>query len=215
MAARVALLVLIVGTAARLTSAGIRVAPFQRATNPDIAMLTWIRAHLPAGQVIGTIDPELILLIPALTADYTYAPSGLRSLTSTGEIVGRYFELACLLGESPSEFARAAAVPNHLGHSTELLQALGLSYTGDPAVYQSFVDQYRAVYPRCAAPRWRLDYLIIPANRQAVARRFPLARVVYSNSLYWLLDIRSAKGAAALRALQRTAEKVLTAQAPH
>ncbi len=214
-AARVMLLLLIVDTTARLTYVGVRVASFHRATNPGIAMLTWVRTHLPAGQVIGTINPELILLIPALTADYTYAPSGLRSLTSTAEIISRYFEVACLIGDSPSEIARLAAVPNHLGHSTELLQALGLSYTGDPAVYKSFVTQYRDAYSKCSRPRWRLDYLVIPASAGSIAQRWPWARVIYSNSLYRLLDLNTAKGAAARRHLTarpRNAEKVLVAQ---
>ncbi len=192
-AARLALFVLFIDTAARLTYVGIRVAPFHRATNPDIAMLTWVRSHLSKDQVIGTVDPELILLIPALTADYTYAPSGLRSLTSTEEIVSRYFEVACLLGDSPSRIARLAAVPNHLKHSTELLQVLGLSYTGDPAVYEWFVNQYRDAYSKCAGPRWRLDYLVIPSREQAVAQHLPSARVVYSNSVYRLLDVRSGR----------------------
>ena len=189
--ARLVLILLILNTATRLIYVGIRVAPYHRATNPDIAMLSWIRAHLPTGQVIGTIDPELILLIPALTADYTYAPSGLRSLTSTDEIVSRYFELACLLRVSPPELAHLAAIPNHLGHSTELLQVLGLSYTGDPAVYKQFLNQYNIAYPKCSFPRWRLDYLVIPARGQTITQRFPLARVVYSNSAYRLLAIKS------------------------
>jgi hypothetical protein len=189
-AARFLLLLLIFDTAARLIYVGIRVAPYHRATNPDIAMLSWIRAHVPTGQVIGTVDPELILLIPALTADYTYAPSGLRSLTSTAEIVSRYFEIACLLRISPSELAHLAAVPNHLGHSTELLQVLGLSYTGDPAVYKELLNQYSAAYQKCSFPRWRLDYLVTPIHEQAIAQRFPRARVVYSNSAYRLIEMK-------------------------
>ncbi len=189
--AKVVLLVLLLNTAARLICAGISVAPFERATNPRVALLTWVRSHLPADQVIGTVDPQLILLIPALTADYTYVPSGLRSLTSTLEIVERYDQLACFLGLSPEEVARQAAVPNHLGHSTELLQVLGLSYTGDSAVYSWFVHQYRTSH--CTPPKWQLDYLVVPASWRAseVERHFPYATVFYKNSAYALFDVEA------------------------
>ncbi len=188
------LALLILETAARLAYAGVLTAPYHRASNPDIAMLTWVRSHLPDNQVIGTADPKLILLIPALTADYTYVPSGLRSLTSTENIVSRYFEIACLLSFSRADVAREAAIPNHLSHSTELLQVLGLSYTGDHGVYQWFLNQYRT-QRTCEAPRWRLDYLAVPAEAFAEAtgrKRFPDASVVYRNSAWELLDVRYA-----------------------
>lgn len=190
--AQVLLASLILETAARLAYAGVLTAPYQRASNPDVAMLVWVRSHLPVNQVIGTADPKLILLIPALTADYTYVPSGLRSLTSTENILSRYFEIACLLGLSPADVAREAAIPNHLGHSTELLQVLGLSYTGDRAVYRWFVSQYRTP-AACQAPSWRLDYLAVPAGTLAekhAMERFPIARMVYHNSGWELLDVR-------------------------
>ena len=192
--AQVLLAILILETAARLTYAGLLTAPYQRASSPDVALLSWVRSHLPDDQVIGTVDPKLILLIPAFTADYTYVPSGLRSLTSTESIVSRYFEIACLSGLSPAEVAREAAVPNHLSHSSQLLQVLGLSYTGDRAVYQWFVNQYK---PKsvCGSQKWRLDYLVLPAGTPAEApakERFPAAPIVYRNSAWELLEVRQA-----------------------
>jgi hypothetical protein len=191
--ARVILFLLIIETGARLTYASVSVAPFHRATNSSVAMLRWVRSHISAGQVIGTVDPQLILLIPALTADYTYVPSGLRSLTPTTEIVGRYLELAGLLGLSTSEVAREAAIPNHLGRSTELLQVLGLSYTGDHTVYEWFVNQYREAQLAHDHISWRLDYLVIPArlSEDPVKRQFPSTRVIYKNSDYCLLKLSS------------------------
>jgi len=189
---QVLLAVLILETAARLAYAGVLTAPYHRSSNPDVAMLVWVRSHLPNNQVIGTADPKLILLIPALTADYTYVPSGLRSFTSTRNIVNRYFEIACLLGLSQADVAREAAVPNHLGHSAELLQVLGLSYTGDRAVYQWLVNQYKT-QATCRAPNSRLDYLAVPARtpaQTAVEKRFPGAPIVYRNSGWELLDVR-------------------------
>ncbi|MDQ2842693.1 MAG: hypothetical protein M3Y72_16970 [Acidobacteriota bacterium] len=186
---------LVLNTTTRVACAALNTAPFQRASNPQIAMLRWARSNLPSNRVVGTVDPELILLIPALTSDYSYVPSGLRSLTSTEEIVSRYFELACMLGLSPSQIEKAAAVPNHLAHSTELLHTLGLSFTGDPSVYRWFVNRYRSDHAQCRGPSWRLDYLAIPAGdssaEAAIAERFPGARVIYRNSEYLLLETKS------------------------
>ncbi len=190
LASRVILFLLISETAARLIYAATLVAPQHLASDPDHAMLSWIRTNLPSERVLGTLNPELILLIPALTTDYNYVPSGLRSLTSTDEIVARYFDLACLLGISPEEVARESAIPSHLHRSTEVLQVLGLSYTGDSAVFRSFVDGYRNAAHTCRAPRWQLDYLIIPLSslrQPAIQLHFPKARLVYRNSRYALL----------------------------
>ncbi|MDQ2710895.1 MAG: hypothetical protein M3Y24_01460 [Acidobacteriota bacterium] len=191
--AQLLLVLLLVETTARLVYAGVLAAPFHKESSPDIAILTWARSNLPEGKVVGTVDPEMILLIPALTADYTYVPSGLRSLTPTSEIVLRYDELACLSGLTSSDVAKAAGIPNHLGHSTELLHILGLSYTGDRGVYLQFLDQYRRYAMQCTAPEWRLDDLIIPAGTvpESVRQEFPLARQLYRNSRYELLELRT------------------------
>ncbi len=192
-ASRALLCVLILSTAVRLTLAAIRTAPEHNTARSDNQLLEWVRKHVPANQVIGTPDPQLILLIPALTTDYTYAPSGLRSLTSNKEIVERYDEIACLLGMTAQEVQQAAATPNHLGHSTELMQALGLTYTGDRNVEAVFVRQYASLDGRCPVLRGRLDYLIEDAGtrQDRVRARYPMAVVVYRNPQYKLLTLRS------------------------
>lgn len=186
------LCVLWVDTAARLGVAGVRTAPELRLDNPRIALLNWIAKTLPQGRVIGTIDPQLILLIPTLTDDYTYVPSGIRSLTPTDEIKIRYYQLACLLGMTPAEVENAAAVPNHLGHSTEVLLALGLSPTGDPDRFHEFVGTYRSAYSRCPGIRYQLDYVVVAseAARQAVERKYANAREIYHNARFHLLAVR-------------------------
>lgn len=181
---------LIAETSARLICAGVLTAPYQRASRPEVSLLTWVRSHISPNHVIGSINPELILLIPALTANYTYVPSGLRSLTSTDEIKQRYFEMACLLGLSTEGLAQAAALPNHLAHSSLVLQVLGLSYTGDRSVYQAFLKEY-AAQGVCRVPR-RLDYLAVSKEEAAspsLQRFFPARRVVYQNAAYELIAV--------------------------
>ncbi len=184
--ARALLILLIASTTARLTIAALRTAPHQRASNPKFEVLAWARSHIAPNQVIGTTEPELILLIPALTTDYTYVPSGLRSLTPTREIIARYDQLACLIGLSPEDVASAAAIPNHLGHSTELMQVLGLTFTGDPAVEHAFIQQYASFSRHCTPPRSKLDILILSIKSN---QTYPAGRTIYSNSEYRLLAL--------------------------
>jgi hypothetical protein len=72
-----------------------------------------------------------------------------------------------------------------------LLHVLGLSYTGDRAVYSWFVNQYRPAHLACHRIAWRLDYLVIPPglSEDRVKRQFPAAHVIYQNSDYGLLKL--------------------------
>ena len=189
----VALIALLVNSAARLCVAGYETAPYQRATDGRISLLKWASSHLPADRVLATVDPQLILLIPAITTDYTYVPSGIRSLTTTSEIVDRYYQIACLLGMTPADIENAAAVPNHLGHSTEVLHALGLTPNGEPAIFHEFVGDYRSAYARCGSPSYRVDYVIVgsDAEQHSLQRKFPNARELYRNAGFRLFDVGS------------------------
>lgn len=214
MIAGVLLVCLILNAAARQCYSAVQIAPVQRATNPRIEILDWARRHLPTGRVLGTLDPDLILLIPALTADYTYAPSGLRSLTPTGEIVERYYELADWLDTSDADLMQIVRAPRHYEPSqAQLLFALRL-YDGSKTNWSAgdaissaamrpidnsvlsaaFLEQYRqfrAAHPR---PRLnaRLDDLILPARAGSpprLAQTFPRARVVHTNSEFALIEL--------------------------
>lgn len=211
----VALIVCVVlNAAARQCYSAAQIAPVQRATNPRIEILSWARQHLSTGHVLGTLDPDLILLIPALTADYTYAPSGLRSLTPTDEIVARYYELAAWLDTSDADLMRIMRAPRHYEPSqAQLLFALRLydgsktNWSAGQAVSSSamrpidnsvlsaaFLEQYRrfrAVHPSPRL-RGRLDDLILPAQASLpsnVAPAFPRARIVHTNSEFALIEL--------------------------
>ncbi len=105
--ATVALAALLLFATGRQIVAATRFAPLQRSDTPEIQLLTWIRTNLPPQQVIGTSDPDLILLIPAITPDFTYIPSNMRTLTSPAEITVRQAELETFLN------APASAPPAH------------------------------------------------------------------------------------------------------
>ncbi len=186
-AAAVLLIALLADTAARLSFAALQTAPYQRSSDARISLLKWVDGHLPGKRVIGTVDPRLILLIPAITIDYTYVPSGLRSLTPTEEIEQRYYQMACLLCKVPAEVESAVAVPNHLGRSTEVLYALGLN----PGMFRGFVDGYRNAYARCQPTVYRLDYVIVSSDdeQRAVQRQFANTRELYRNAHFRVIDL--------------------------
>jgi hypothetical protein len=190
---RALLAIVIVNAGARQLVAGINAAPYQKTTNSDVVLLRWVDHNLPPDHVIGTVNPDLILLTPALTNEYTYVPSGLRSLTSTPEIIARYTSLGCLLELSPERMKEDARVLNHGGISNKLLHVLGLSFVGEPNVFQSFVDQYRSRYRNCSpAPLGRVDYVVLRAG-EAVPKRlaatFPSVHLLYENADYKLVAL--------------------------
>jgi hypothetical protein len=184
-----ALALLLIGTTARQAYAAVRVAPYLMAQNPDIRLLQWVKTNLPPEQVVGTTDPDLILMIPAFAPQFTYVPSGLRSLTPSGEILDRYFELAASLGLSTEEVRQIAARPAHLDPS-QLLLALGT--TGES---ESFCQAYERALRRGARCTHRLDYVILGAGQSDPSpMQFPTARLIYSNEAYRLFDVRRASG---------------------
>jgi len=173
--------------AARQVRVGVGVSRLQKATDPGRQLLVWARNHLPAESVIGTVVPELILTIPAITADFNYVPSGLRSLTSTEEIVTRFDELASLIGLSQDQVLDLAKRRAHLQPS-ELLLTLGCGGTPD-----DFGRQYGAFRGERLLQGRRLDYLVLDANVEvprSVRLRFPGANVIYKNDHYELVELR-------------------------
>jgi len=207
-----ALIAVLLNAGARQLYVGAAIAEQQRASGEEIKLLKWAQSNVPPGSVIGTVDPNLILLIPVISANFTYVPPGLRSLTPTGEIVDRYYELASLLRLSPEEVDSIATVPAHNGTDSHLLWTLRVY--GDrigPFVYddsedsrvlrmskyaksrQTFVEGYRSYQQRCIDRGRRLDYVVsgpgttIPAP---VKTCFVGARVIYLNQRYQLIALR-------------------------
>lgn len=185
--ALIALICIIGNSGARQIVVGLREAQQQRETRPEIELMTWVRSNLPGGIVVGTVDPDLILMIPALTLCFTYVPAGIRSLTPTHEILSRYYYLASILGLSVWQVESMAASPGHVQPS-QLLLALG--YSGTP---QTFSEGYLRYEPGAVDLQNRLDYIIstpapkIPAN---IAERFVHARILHTNDQYQIIGLR-------------------------
>ena len=204
---------ILVNAAVRQVAAGIRIAEWQRASRAEIELLKWIRSNLPAGSVIGTVDPDLILLIPAISANYTYVPAGLRSLTPTGEIIHRYYELASLLGLSADQIDSIASASAHQTTDSQLLLVLrvhgdskGLPQLHDNEDLQlvwlerydetrrTFSEGYRQYQQLHVGDGGRrLDYVVSSAGvpiPTEIVRRFVHARILHRNGQYQLIALR-------------------------
>lgn len=186
-AAVVILVCILLNAGARQAYVGTRIAGEQRASRPESELLMWARSNLPPGSVVGAVDPDLLLMIPAMGPNFTYVPSGLRSLTPTDEIVDRYYELASLLGLPAAEVEAIAASPGHV-QASQLLAVLGCA--GTPPMFSKGYLRYRQ---KQAARARRLDYVVsdpgkpIPAR---IAEQFVKARVLHINQRYQLISLR-------------------------
>lgn len=181
--------VLLASLAAHQCLVASTVAPYQRASSPEMQLVLWLRAHVPPENVVGALSPSLIDLIPALTADYSYVPAGNRSLTATSEIVDRYYELASAAELTEADVARIASRPGKL-HPSDLLLTFGLR----PDRLTGFVKDYGTfLASRQPVLRYRIDYLVLPAAAAIpgpIAARYLRVARVYTNSEFQVLQLR-------------------------
>jgi hypothetical protein len=185
----IAFALLVGSVAAHQALVASHVAPYQRKTGTQMQLVYWLRSNLLPESVVGTVSPSLITLIPALTADYSYVPTGNRSMTATPEIFERFYELASALGLSQADVAHIAAKPGNL-HPSELLLAFGLR----PNRIDEFVQGYGAfLATRQPALKYRLDYLVVPASGgipSSVITLYPQAVAIYRNVDFQVLRLR-------------------------
>jgi hypothetical protein len=190
------LVCILLNSGVRQVCVGARIAGQQRASRPELELLMWVRSNLPVGSVIGTVDPDLILMIPAVGPNFTYVPAGLRSLTPTSEIVDRYYELASLLGLSTPEVESITTSAVHHSQDSQLLWVLmGMELWNTGRTPRTFSEGYRQYgHEQAQVDRLRrLDYVVsrpgmpIPAG---IAENFIHAQVLHVNQRYQLIGLR-------------------------
>jgi hypothetical protein len=72
-------------------------------TESTIQLVETLRGHVAAGSVIGSSDPQIITLLPALSTLWTFVPLGIRSEASNDEILRRYLIVRKLEGATISD----------------------------------------------------------------------------------------------------------------
>jgi hypothetical protein len=72
-------------------------------TQNSVQLVERLRDRIPAGSVVGTTDPQLLTLLPAISTLYTFVPLGDRSHASNDEILRRFLLLRKLQGATISD----------------------------------------------------------------------------------------------------------------
>jgi hypothetical protein len=169
------LALILLNAAARQLYAGGRIAEHQRASRPEIELLAWIRTHVPEQSVIGTLNFEIVALIPAMGPNFSYVPMEMRTVTPTGEIGDRCYDLALLLTTSPDDFYRQrfACGGRQRPYSEDVLYS---QTHGSPS----------------GRPAYRLDYVIDRSGKPLpprIAASFPKAAIIHTNQRYQLIQL--------------------------
>jgi hypothetical protein len=169
------LVIVLVNAGARQLYAGKQMAEQQRATRPEVELLGWVRSHLPAESVIGTLDAELVALIPTMGPNFSYVPMAMRTFTPTEEIVNRCHELASVL-VSPD--------PSHRPQ---------LACAGTPGLFsESYAQSPQAQRKESGGFAYKIDYVVDVCGRPVpplIAARFPRSEIIHVNQRYQLIQL--------------------------
>jgi hypothetical protein len=167
---------ILLNSGVRQLYAGNQIAEEQRASRPEVELLAWIRSHVPGGSVLGTLNFELVALIPAMGPNFSYLPMEKRTLTPPDEIVERCYELAFLLTASPDDFYRQRFACGGIPRSFSEEYALYSQTHGGPS----------------GRPAYKLDYVVDRSGRPVpprVAVSFPQSAIVHVNQRYQLIQL--------------------------
>lgn len=157
-----------------------------QASGPSMELARWVRGAGLADQVLGTTEPELALLLPALTPNWNFVPVADRTMARDEEILARYLTLSAVQGVGRDEAIQRLARRSE----DEERQWLGPEYVffqGKPRYADLPTPEPASVLARC-----RLDYLVLPrASKVEPARRyFPALRLVHENAAWALYRLR-------------------------
>jgi hypothetical protein len=167
----------------RQVSIALRTGHEYRVSSPRYQALLWVRQHVDPGRVVGTLDPELVAMVPGVAGTWNFVPVGDRTMATNEEILTRYVIAARLEGETPQTLGKrltnrpkgraAWLVPMYLHFVSS---GMAVSLTEADKIFQS-------LDPRHPTTGRRLDYYILPAAGSpcCLQTAFPRARVVYRN----------------------------------
>ena len=170
------LIVVLLNAGARQLYVGGQIAEQQRASRPEIELLAWIRSHVPGGSVIGTVNFEIVALIPAMGPNFSYLPMEMRTVTPAGEILDRCYDLAVLVAASPDEYYRQRFACVGIPRSFFEASALYSQTHGGPS----------------GKPAYKLDYVVDRSGKPVpprVAASFPRSTIVHVNQQYQLIQL--------------------------
>jgi len=169
----------------RQYQAGSQSAESHRFSDSRNQILLWARTNISPQAVIGTLDPQLMMLIPAITGNWNFVPVGSRSVSSSQEILRRYSLLSTLEKIGPGEVEGRLRHPiqaEKLRHRPPFVlfvsAYLGPELTADLRQFARTIDMYKELTSR------KLDYLIIRKGEalDVVKQHFEKVEVAHSTA---------------------------------
>lgn len=182
-----------------------------RRSAPSVDVLEWVRSHLPADVVLGSVDYEMILLTPAVAGTWNFVPCGIRSMASDDEILKRYLIVSRIVGRGLPDIEQDLGPKNWAGveawRNSKPFVLIGRKSLDD-ALKTRIDALWNGLNLREELKSRRLDYVVAPVAAD-VCRASHFAcpeRVVYSNPVWKVVrvsgaGINAARGAS-LRGLQ-------------
>lgn len=150
---------------ARQTIVAINIAHERIASSPRNEVLYWLRNHVHPDTVVGSIDEELLTLLPGVAGTWNFVPLGDRSMASTKEILLRYCVVSRLLGLPHDEVTARLKADSPLPH--KLISTAYILVMQHP-LQPKFIGIVDQLYPSldivASLETRRLD-LVIAANR--------------------------------------------------
>ena len=157
----IVMLVILTASFLRQTMVAENTCAFHKLSDDRQQALAWIRDHSKDDSVIGTMDEQLLTLIPTVTGAWSFVPLSDRSMASHDETLLRYCCVARLLGLSLD------TVLKHL--SLDLGGDKNYSSTGYVLLSERLISQtsldwvrhhYECINPIDVLATRRLDYII-------------------------------------------------------
>jgi hypothetical protein len=190
-----AAMILIALAAYRQVAVALNTGSDHRLTRSRYEVLIWLRENGAQNCVVGTLDPELISMLPGVAGQWVFVPNGVRTVASNDEILQRMAVAARLEGLSCMEFrGRLEETPSG---SADWLVPIYLHFVQEnqasPNLLAAAERYYHAVELSRVDESRRLDYYVLPLTRSKnrLHEAFPDARQVYQNAEWVVFCLRS------------------------
>lgn len=145
-------------------------------------LIRWMLKNVPAQDVVGTTDPELITLLPVLTANWNFLPAGERTSASDEEILRRYLLLGYLQRKELPTLESDLGRP-HGKIRLHLPYVLFSSAFLDENLRKVGREFFPKIKPSLEFADRRLDYVVIPGNAdmEFLEKTFLAAKKLYAS----------------------------------
>lgn len=138
----------------------------RRVSRERYLALSWIRDHTEADVVVGTLDEELLTLLPSVAGTWSFVPLGDRSMAANDEILLRYGCVAKLVGLSLEEVLKRFLSDTGSGVGHNCASTGYVLVMQRPLAQESLVwvkAHYAAILPKNVMTLRRLNYIVVSA----------------------------------------------------